>query len=193
MNVGPSYASIFMGYFEYLLLQQYNKLMPETYKRYNDDIIGTTSINCNQLLDFINFVQNFHSAVKFTYQTSETFVSFLDMNISLKQEILSTSSHYKTTDFHSYLDYHSPHNPRTKNSIPFSQFLRLCRMCSDDADFQEKGDGLTYFFINRHFPNNIIKLTLDLVKLMVRWVVGSILHGVDPLSYFSVQSVLHDW
>ena len=25
------------------------------------------------------------------------------------------------------------------------------------------------------------------------WVVGSILHGVDPLSYFSLQPVLHDW
>ena len=28
---------------------------------------------------------------------------------------------------------------------------------------------------------------------MVRWVVGSILHGVNPLSYFSFQSVFHDW
>ena len=28
---------------------------------------------------------------------------------------------------------------------------------------------------------------------MVRWVVGSILCGVDPLSYFSFQPVLHDW
>ena len=28
---------------------------------------------------------------------------------------------------------------------------------------------------------------------MVRWVVRSILHGVDPLSYFSFQPVLHDW
>ena len=26
-----------------------------------------------------------------------------------------------------------------------------------------------------------------------RWVVGSILHGMDPLSYFSFQPVLHDW
>ena len=26
--------------------------------------------------------------------------------------------------------------------------------------------------------------------IMVRWVVGSILHGVDPLSYFSFQPVL---
>ena len=28
---------------------------------------------------------------------------------------------------------------------------------------------------------------------MVQWVVGSTLHGVDPLSYFSFQPVLHDW
>ena len=32
-----------------------------------------------------------------------------------------------------------------------------------------------------------------LLPLMVRWVVRSILHGVDPLSYFSFQPVLHDW
>ena len=30
-------------------------------------------------------------------------------------------------------------------------------------------------------------------SLMVRWVVGLILHGVDPLSYFSFQPVLHNW
>ena len=28
---------------------------------------------------------------------------------------------------------------------------------------------------------------------MVRWVVGSILHEVVPLGYFSFQPVLHDW
>ena len=30
-------------------------------------------------------------------------------------------------------------------------------------------------------------------SLMVRLVIGLILHGVDPLSYFSFQPVLHDW
>ena len=30
-------------------------------------------------------------------------------------------------------------------------------------------------------------------SLMVRWVVRSILHRVDPLSYFSFHPVLHDW
>ena len=30
-------------------------------------------------------------------------------------------------------------------------------------------------------------------SLMVRWVVASILRGVNPLSYFSFQPVNHDW
>ena len=30
-------------------------------------------------------------------------------------------------------------------------------------------------------------------SLMMQWVVGSILHGVDPLGYFSFQPVLHNW
>ena len=30
-------------------------------------------------------------------------------------------------------------------------------------------------------------------SLMVRWVVRSILHVVNPMSYFSFQQVLHDW
>ena len=30
-------------------------------------------------------------------------------------------------------------------------------------------------------------------SLMVRWVAGSILGGVDLLSYFSFQPLLHDW
>ena len=29
--------------------------------------------------------------------------------------------------------------------------------------------------------------------LIVQWDVGSIFHGVDPLSYFLFQPVLHDW
>ena len=49
-----------------------------------------------------------------------------------------------------------------------------------------------------HWSNHDLSLntssTLSCARsLVVRWVVGSILHGVDPLSNFSFQPVLHDW
>ena len=56
--------------------------------------------------------------------------------------------------------------------------------------------GWTFIFIrNVHrFPTRGAGRSSEVERsLMVRWVVGSILHGVDPLSYFSFQPVLHDW
>ena len=138
--------------------------MLEIYKRYIDDGIGATSLSYNQLLDFINFVQNFHPAVKFTYEISEKSVTFLDMKLYLKQGKLTTSVHYKSTDSHSYLDYRSSHNPSTKNSIPFSQFLRLRRLCSDDADFEEKAEEMANFFLQRRYPENTVKKALNQVR-----------------------------
>ena len=153
-NMGPRYACLFMGHLEHTLLQQYKEPVPEIYKRYIDDGIGATSLSYNQLLDFINFVQNFHPAVKSTYEISEKSVTFLDMKLYLKQGKLTTSVHYKSTDSHSYLDYCSSHNPSTKNSIPFSLFLRLCHLCSDDADFEEKAEKMVNFFLQTIPPKN---------------------------------------
>ena len=65
-EMGPSYACLFMGHLEHTLLKQNKKPVPEIYKRYIDGGTGTTSLSYNQLLDFINFVHNFHPAVKFT-------------------------------------------------------------------------------------------------------------------------------
>ena len=42
-NMDPSYTRPFMGHFEYTLLQQYKKPVPEIYKRCINDSIGTTS------------------------------------------------------------------------------------------------------------------------------------------------------
>lgn len=167
-KMGPSYACLFMGYFEHQLMQSYTKPIPEIYKRYIDDGVGATSLNYNQLLDFIKFVQNFHPAVKFTYEISDVSVVFLDMTISLHEGKLSTSVHYKPTDSHSYLDYRSSHHPAMKNSIPFSQFLRLRRLCSDDVDFDLKAAEMREFFHQRHYPTDVINSALSKVKQIPR-------------------------
>ena len=89
----PGYACLFMGHFEQELLEHYSKPVPEMYKRYIDDGIGTTSVSHSQLLDFIKFVQNFHPAIKFMYEISEQLVAFSEIDIFLKLGKLTTSVH----------------------------------------------------------------------------------------------------
>ena len=84
-------------------------------------------------------------------------ITFLDMKLSLKQGKLTTTVHYKSTESHSYLDCRSSHNLSTKNSIPFSQFRILRRLCSDDADIEEKAEEMFNFFLQRRYPENTVK------------------------------------
>ena len=102
-----------------------------------------------ELDQFITSVNSFHPALKYTWEISETSLPFLDIKVSIRGNVLCTSVHYKPTDSHSYLLYSSSHPSHVKNSIPYSQFLRLRRLCSDDSDFSSKSEEMCQFFEKR--------------------------------------------
>ena len=62
----------------------------------------------------------------------------------------------KLTDSHSYLLYSSSHPKHTKRWIPFSQFLRLRRLCSEDEDFHSKSLKMRDFFVQRGYPTSFL-------------------------------------
>ena len=76
-------------------------------------------------ISFITSVNSFHSALKYTWEISETSLAFLDIKVSINGNGLRTSVHYKPTDSHSYLLHSSSHPSHVKNYIPYSQFLRF--------------------------------------------------------------------
>ena len=130
-KMGPSYANLFVGYIENQFFNQFNGTKPELYGRYIDDCIGATSSSREELDHFITSVNSFHPALKYTWEISETSIAFLDIKVSINDNGLSSSVHYKPTDSHSYLLHSSSHPSHVKNAIPFSQFLRLRRFkCS---------------------------------------------------------------
>ena len=67
------------------------------------------------------------------------------------------SVHYKPTDSHSYLLHSSSHPSHVKNSIPYSQFLRLQRLCNDDTDFSNKSQEMGQFFEKCGYPASVIQ------------------------------------
>ena len=61
-----------------------------------------------------------------------------------------------STNSHSYLLYFSSHPNCNKQSIPFSQFLRLCRLCSENEDFHSKSLEMREFFVQRGYPTSLL-------------------------------------
>ena len=66
---------------------------------------------------------------------------------------------YKDTDTHSYLRYESAHPPSCKKGIPYSQFLRLRRICNNDQTLRDVQMKWVKFS-QRAFPVNTIKNSL---------------------------------
>ena len=126
-NMGPSYDNLFVGFIEKQFYDQF-------------DGIGATSCGRQELAYFITSVNSFHPALKNTWVVS--------VNVSISGNRLSTSV-YKLTDSHSYLLHSSAPPAHVKHSIPYSQFLRLRRLCSDDTDFSEKAEEMCQFFKTR--------------------------------------------
>ena len=167
-KLGPSYACLFVGYQEHLITQQYEGPFPHLIKRYIDDIVGATSLPLHQLQSFIDFVCNFHPALKFTFEITETQLPFLDILLSITGDSISTSIHYKATDAHSFLNFSSSHPIKTKTAIPFSQFLRLRKLCSDDPDFKNKAQEMSTYFTNNGDPKKVINDALEKVANIPR-------------------------
>jgi len=53
--------------------------------------------------------------------------------------------------------YSSSHPSHVKNSIPYSQFLRLRRLCSDDSDFSLKSEEMCNFFNKRGYSASAVQ------------------------------------
>ena len=69
---------------------------------------------------------------------------------------LSTSVHYKPTDSHNYLLHSSSHPQHVENAIPFSEFLRLRRLCSVDTNFNNNCEEMCQFFKKRGYPDSAV-------------------------------------
>ena len=145
-EMGPNYACLFVGYVEQQIREQYTGFIPQLHKRYIDDVVGAASCRREELEAFIDFVSNFHPALQFTSTITDTELPFLDINLHIDDDRVQTSVFYKGTDTHNYLHFSSFHPDHFKRAIPYSQFLRLRRLCSDDDDFLVKSKDMAAFF-----------------------------------------------
>ncbi len=94
--MGPNCAKLCVGFVEKQIFEQYTDPKPDYLGRYTDDCVGTASCSRGELEQFINYVNNFHPALQFTCEISETSVAFLDILVSINGNRLA--SHFCSTN-----------------------------------------------------------------------------------------------
>ena len=160
-KMAPNYANLFMGQLEEQILND-APLKPKVWWRFIDDIFVVWPHGTTTLQTFFNFINEIHDSIKFTYEFSATEIHFLDVTVRLNKDQYSTSIYRKPTDSHSYLRFNSCHPTHCRKSIPYSQAIRLRRICSDHTDFLNQTTVLRSDLINCGYPSNIINKAIRL-------------------------------
>ena len=130
-KISPAYANIFMSIFErHSLTGSCNK--PLVWFRYIEDIFAIWTHGEDKLRYFSLDINTINSCFQFTCNYCKECVQFLDVSVSVDNCGSITSDLYvKPTDTHQCLLATSGHLNNTKRSMPYSQALRIHRICSD--------------------------------------------------------------
>jgi hypothetical protein len=155
-RVAPSFANIFMSDFEDTYVYSWTP-KPTIWLRYIDDIFCIWPHSTQELEKFISHLNSCHKTIKFTAESSQSSVNFLDVTVNKNQQgVITTTLYTKPTDSHNYLRYESAHPRHCKEHIPYSQFLRIRRICSNIDDFDIHSSNILLHFIRRGYPPDIL-------------------------------------
>ena len=124
-------------------------------------------MNRDYLDQFVNFIGNFSPGLKYSSCIGKE-VNMLDTTLSVENCKIRSTLYSKPTDAHSYLHYDSCHSVSCKNSIPYSQFLRVRRICSEFEDYKVKVKTMFQHFVNRGYPKRVLHRAKDKVDRLDR-------------------------
>ena len=91
-----------------------------------------------RLDEFLLALNSYHESIKFTWEIGNGKISFLDVMISFNGRKFSTDVYHKPTDTHQYLNFKSCHPQHVKKAIPYSQALRLKRICDSEDVYKRR-------------------------------------------------------
>ena len=162
-RVAPSHANNFLGVFENDHVYTQSKL----WLRFIDDIFVVWVEGRPNLEAIIHYLNSCHETIKFTADTSisSTSVNFLDTTVNITESgTLDVDLYSKLTDSHNYLLYTSSHPLHCKNSPPYSQFLRVRRICTFVENFDEHSKSMAHHFSRWGYPDELINEVYILAK-----------------------------
>ena len=134
------------------------------YLRYIDDIFLIWTGTKEELEKLMNHLNKIHPSIKFDYENSNKEINFLDTIVYKRGKSLQTRLYRKKSDRQNYLHHKSEHPKSLKDSIAYSQALRIKRICSEDDEFEHSINELQKKFEERDYNRTQIEHQLDRVR-----------------------------
>ncbi len=136
--------------------------------RFVDDgfmIIDTTSI-----MDLDAWLRSTFQHVFLTFTTSYSFseLNFLDVNISLCENEISTSIYKKPMSKNMYLSFYSNHPKHLLRALPYSQAIRIKRICSDENKCRTEIVEMFERFLDRGYPVTYLEICKRKIECIKR-------------------------
>lgn len=162
----PDYANLFMGFLEQRYIHSNNPFLDNIllYKRYIDDLFILWRGTENELLDFHQYVNSLVDSINFSLEYDKKKIHFLDTWAVREDNQLYTTLYRKPTDKNSYLHSTSFHPKPSKDALPYSQFLRIRRVCQKDNDFHSEAQKLYQDFSERGYSKQCLDNALTRVR-----------------------------
>ena len=148
-RAAPNFANVYMGRFEdkFVYRTEWSYYIID-WVRFIDDIFVIWKGDESSLTTFIKYLNGVVPSITFTHEISYKSVNFLDTKVIKDvQGNISTDIFQKPTDTHSYLHWTSAHPPHLKQSIPYSQALRLRSICSSTRVLEQRILEYCNFFV----------------------------------------------
>ena len=171
-KMAPAYANLFMGKLEEKL-RELGKPHIMPCKRFIDDTFVIWTGSASEFTTYMNTINQIHRTIKFTYDVSETELTFLDVTLykgnrfSLNQ-LLDVRTHIKPTNKQLYVHATSYHPPTTINAISKGEANRYLRTNSNEKGFQNMKQRLTNRLLQRGYKHKQVLPHLNAVKFNQR-------------------------
>ena len=109
-----------------------------------------------KLKSFIDNINKMHPTIEFTADWSKRSIIFLDITVSITEGMIETDLYVKPTYSHHYILSNSCHAFYYEKGIPYSQALRLNRICSNNEFLDKRCNDLEKYFLERGYSEKMV-------------------------------------
>ena len=125
-------------------------------KCYIDDIFFVWDNTAQELDHFIAHLDSIHQTIKFTRTTSTDSITYLDLDIYIKNKTLQTKTRFKSTNTFSYLHGHSNHPSSTFKDVYKGENIYILRNTSEVEIYKKTSQLIKNHFKSRKYRSYLI-------------------------------------